>query len=72
MNDLLAQLVAGLADGLDDHVERLGVALQVGAKPPSSPTLVDSFFDCSTFFRLWKTSQPQRMASVKALEAQAA
>ena len=35
-----------------------------GAKPPSSPTLVASFFDCSTFLRLWKTSQPQRMASL--------
>ena len=30
--DLLARLVAGLADGLDDHVERLGVALQVGGE----------------------------------------
>ncbi len=41
-----------------------------GAKPPSSPTLVDSFFDWSTFLRLWNTSQPQRMASLKRLDAQ--
>ena len=32
MNDLLARLVAGLADGLDDHVQRRGVALQVGGE----------------------------------------
>ena len=30
--DLLARLVAGLADGLDDHVQGLGVALQVGGE----------------------------------------
>ena len=32
MNDLLARLVAGLADGLDDHFQGLGVALQVGGE----------------------------------------
>jgi len=35
-----------------------------GANPPSSPTLVASFFDWSTFLRLWNTSQPQRIASL--------
>ena len=41
-----------------------------GAKPPSSPTAVFSFLACSTFFRWWKISTPQRRASLKLLEPQ--
>ena len=32
MNACLPGFVAGLADGLDDHVERLGIALQIGGE----------------------------------------
>ena len=36
-----------------------------GAKPPSSPTVVDSPFASSSFFSEWKISAPQRSASRK-------
>src|SRR5690606_9100202 len=39
------------------------VPSNVGAKPPSSPTAVDRLRSCKIFFRLWKTSVPQRRAS---------
>ncbi len=64
--DLLAGLVARLADGLDDQVQGLGVALQVGGEAALVADVGGQLLrPCNTFFRLWKTSQPQRMASLK-------
>ncbi len=40
--DVGARLVAGLVDRLEDDLDGLLVALEVGAKPPSSPTAVFS------------------------------
>lgn len=69
--------VAGAADRTEaGRAAELGVppeplpslfSRMLGANPPSSPTLVASFpyFSLMTFFRLWYTSAPMRMASVK-------
>jgi hypothetical protein len=37
----------------------------IGAKPPSSPTAVESFIFVSTFFSEWNTSTPIRNPSGK-------
>ena len=37
---------------------------KLGANPPSSPTPVLYPFDCNTFFKLWNTSAPIRIASL--------
>ena len=39
--------------------------LRLGAKPPSSPTLVLWPASLSAFFRLWKISVPMRRLSEK-------
>ena len=36
---------------------------RLGAKPPSSPTLVEWPASCSAFLRAWNTSAPMRAAS---------
>jgi hypothetical protein len=36
-----------------------------GAKPPSSPTAVESFLSLSTFLSAWNVSTPARRASSK-------
>ena len=41
----------------------------IGAKPPSSPTAVESPFLVSTFLSAWKTSTPMRSASAKVVGA---
>ncbi len=38
--DVFAGLVAGLLDGFEDQLDGFVVGLEVGAKPPSSPTAV--------------------------------
>ena len=38
---------------------------RLGAKPPSSPTAVDSPRSCSSFFNVWYVSVPHRRASEK-------
>ena len=40
------------------------VPFSAGAKPPSSPTAVERLRLWSTFFRLWNTSAPMRIASL--------
>ena len=39
--------------------------LRLGAKPPSSPTLVEWPASFSAFFRVWKISAPMRTASAQ-------
>ena len=54
---------------LHDEDERLVGAFRLGAKPPSSPTLVLWPASCSAFFSAWKISAPMRSAFAEARRA---